>query len=386
MSIRDDIGSLFRSVRPKEGTYGIEIETEVSSPICYPSSFLTINTPDDPEDTGYKLHDPKMEGWVAKADGSLRNFGVEYVFKEPKSYEDALKLLDNFKEASQGVPFIKDPFSCSVHVHVNMWNETFLTLGNFIHLYLLFEGLLLNYSGEVRRSNLFALPTPLAEGNWKFMADMFVGLERGQGGAVKVPLQNGKYATLNLSSLSRIGSIELRSMRGTTDVSVLKEWLSIINDMLVYSRQDITPRDIVHQYRQNGPQMTFEVFGDRADALINNLPYHEVERILDLGALYAATLADVINEWRSLDKIFKKKGKSEAKSLSEIYATLVGNPAPEPQQESHELDAVMMVAPFATGTTIASAFASMAGAESSEPESDWFFFDEATDLPDEEEL
>src|SRR5690606_23241204 len=123
-------------------------------------------------------------------------------------------------------------------------------------------GLLVNFSGEKRRSNLFALPTSLAEGNWVNITNMFSGLDNGSWSALKVGQSHGKYSVLNICPLSKLGSVEIRCMRGTTDVAILKDWISMIHSILTFSKTDITPREVVHMYRELGVSFGRKIFGE----------------------------------------------------------------------------------------------------------------------------
>src|SRR5690242_2495326 len=112
---------------------GLEIETETKEP--------------------YDI--PRFSFWAVHADGSLRDFGQEYVLVQPLAIEQIPLALDEFKDKTKGIKFIQDSLTTSVHVHLNFLDQSFQTLGNFLILYTMFENLLIRYSGEDRLSNLF---------------------------------------------------------------------------------------------------------------------------------------------------------------------------------------------------------------------------------------
>src|SRR5690606_24321632 len=109
-----------------------------------------------------------------------------------------------------GLPFIRDPVSASLHVHPNMLNETFQTMGNFLTLYSLFENLLIRYSGPNRLSNLFCPPICDAEETSRNIVGMMEAVENKKFKGLMYDENRVKYAALNLSSLSRYGSLEVR--------------------------------------------------------------------------------------------------------------------------------------------------------------------------------
>src|SRR5690606_15334602 len=200
--------------------------------------------------------------WRGEQDGSLRNFGVEYIIKKPCNYKEMLKCIDEFVEHTKDIPFIEDAPGTSVHVHMNMQNEEIMTLFSVITLWVMFENVLTEYSGPFRRSNLYAIPSRVAEGNILQYISMMKQFELDRPNAFYWSEGSSKYASLNIAPLNQLGSIEFRTLRGTTDGKILKEWVTILNDLLIYSRLR-TPEEIFRRYSVVGPfGMAEEVFSD----------------------------------------------------------------------------------------------------------------------------
>ena len=156
--------------KPCLGTYGIEIETEVEAATSYPEGFLNPKTSDSghfvPELNSYvEYFNLWCKSWKGVLDGSLRNFGVEYIVKKPHTYEGIIHAIDEFAEYTKDIPFIENAPGTSVHVHINMQDEEILTIFTYITTWTLFENLLIEFCGEGRRTNLFALPSRVCEGN-----------------------------------------------------------------------------------------------------------------------------------------------------------------------------------------------------------------------------
>jgi len=243
-----------------KGLFGMEIETEVPHEDNYPADFLNSWYDDEKDQTKYHLWDGS---WRGEQDGSLRNFGVEYILKNPEYFNVVLQCIDEFVEYTKGIDFIKDAPGTSVHVHMNMQNEEIMTLFSVITLWVLFENVLTEYSGPFRRSNLYAIPSRVAEGNLAQYISMMKQFERDRPNAFNWQDGSSKYASLNIAPLNSLGSIEFRTLRGTTDGRVLKEWLTILNDLLLYSRGK-TPEDIFRRYSVVGPLgLIREVFSDK---------------------------------------------------------------------------------------------------------------------------
>ena len=218
--IKDFIGKKIATGRFPEGEYGIEIETETKAP--------------------YNI--PKFKFWDVKHDQSLRDFGQEYVLKTPVRYDYELDAaLGEFQAKTAGLAFIQDSISTSVHVHWNILNEKWKTLGNFCTLYTLSENLLIEYSGEFRRNNLFCLPLRSVPLVVQYLIDIFKSAAKRNYNSCVIAPETVKYAALNLSTITKFGSLEMRSMRGVTDINKIKNWVSVINNMVSFCRMDIAP-------------------------------------------------------------------------------------------------------------------------------------------------
>lgn len=290
------------------GRFGLEIETEVKHKNAYPGGFLIPDVMEDGKD-GWQV--PSLPGWVAHRDDSLRNFGVEYVFREPVDFKKANELLDLFENVTRGVKFIEGSPGTSVHVHVNVLPETFLTMANFCTLFTMFENLLVEFSGELRRSNLFALPNRVAETTYWNVCEMFKEIEKGNSSAIMFSDQNVKYAVLNLARLNSFGSLEIRCFRGTAIVDDIKQWLGILNRLVEFSRTPgLTPKVIIAEYNLNSIEFFSNVFEDYAGVL-RSIP--GFEGLVNRNLWYAGSIAMAAKDWMNIDNHFMEKTPPKSK-------------------------------------------------------------------------
>ena len=265
----------------KTGTYGIEIETETSGAYDYPA----------------------MKFWSCTRDGSLRDFGVEYVMKGPVQYEDLDSVLNEFAAQSKKFKFKKDSVSTSVHVHTNMLNETFLTLSNFLTIYSLCENLLIKYSGPDRLSNLFCMPMRDAEGVIQYIEAMLQAVNRGMYHKLGMSPDQVKYGAINCAPLTKWGSVELRSFRGETDIVAIKKWVSIIEKMRKFaSNPELTPVIILDMYRKKRGDIIKDIFGE----LAKDLDCKEREGLITKNLWFAAKIATVSKDWKTFGVIKPK--------------------------------------------------------------------------------
>ncbi len=278
------------------GAYGIEIETEAPRPYDYPA----------------------LKYWRCERDGSLRNNGVEYVFKGAVDLEDADPAWREFESCNKDFKFTKDSHSTSVHIHVNMLNETFLTMVNFITLYAMLENPLIRYSGPDRLSNLFCMPMHDAEGVVSHIVSMLQYINRGMFNKMGLNSEAVKYGAINCAPLTKWGTVELRSFRGETDTKKIKMWMSLIEKMKKFAKRDgMTPPRILDVYRVHGEGIIREVFGE----LSGELNYPDNRAMIVKNLPYAAQIAVVSKDWNSfgilkLKPVWKEQLKNDLNSIA----------------------------------------------------------------------
>lgn len=275
MTIYDTIKDWGR-FRRHDGEFGIEIETESINP--------------------YNM--PVTKFWNPKGDDSLRNFGVEYVLKAPMKYGIELnQALEEFKEVTKNIKFIDNPIGGSVHVHINFLNESFKTLGNFLTTAVYTENLLMEYSGPDRRNNLFCLPVCDAEETVKNICNMFKAIEKKQFQGMMFDKSRTKYANINLSAIQHFGSIEIRSFRGETNIDEIQKWVSILNSILKYSRQNHTPKEFLDRVKEKEHNIIDDIFPNFSHLL----KCQGWEQKLNKNLWYAASVAYSVKDWEKLD-------------------------------------------------------------------------------------
>ena len=283
------------------GAYGIEIETEAPNSYEY----------------------PRLKYWRCERDGSLRNHGVEYVFRGAVDIEDSDPAFREFQSCDKEYKFYKESVSTSVHIHVNMLNETFLTLANFITLYALLENVLIRYSGPDRLSNLFCMPMRDAEGVVSHIVNMLQFINRGMFNKIALNPEAVKYGAINCAPLTKWGTVELRSFRGETDTDKIKKWMKLIDKMKSFSkREGMTPPMILDTYRKTREGIVQEVFQE----LSNEVAYSDNHALIVKNLPFAAQMAVVSKDWSNfgvmkIKPVYKEQVK---KTLDEYSMTRFG--------------------------------------------------------------
>lgn len=279
------VGKKFKKT---EGLFGIEIETETTSDKDYPKGFLEATTP-EPSHMVYKT---PLKNWKAITDGSLRNFGVEYVLNGPQTFLETRASLDEFKEYLGKVSFLKDSPSTSVHIHINMLNMTMTQIVNFVMLYSFFENLLIEFSGPTRRSNLFALPLKNCDKSLSGFIRAVIAFNAGACDSFPTDDQAWKYSALNFCPLLRHGSFEIRSFRGTTDIELIWTWINILKKL--YDAALVgNPRTLMSDMRDYRSDLLEVVFEEYSSAL----RHPDYKEMIQKNIIYPVLISDCVKDW-----------------------------------------------------------------------------------------
>lgn len=272
----------------KKGHVGIEIEVE-----------------------GHNLPIGLPKYWKGIADGSLRGESMEYVLTSPIDRAKVREALDILSQAfiDHGTR-VNESYRTSVHVHLNVQERSFREIFNQATLWMIFEGLLIQYCGKDRIGNLFCLTandaeniidcirTDLVTGNFVTLADE----------------QAMKYSAMNFATIMKYGSLEFRTMRGTTDPELIETWVSMLLAMYDSAQKYKDPQEIVQQFSANGAgKFLFETFGYRLGNILTQYPNWEM--ILQSGVRNAQLIAYAIPGWSRPPK----KEAEETKEFKILY-------------------------------------------------------------------
>ena len=206
-------------IKSHEKALGIEVEME---PVAAGTNFVL---------------DANPVYWTFKADGSLRNGGLEMVSCILTSSGDYNNALEEARSSVQWNLLSSTSPRTSVHVHVNFNNRPYLEVITMYSLYILLEDILTKYCGHSREGNIFAIES--SKGLYVH-EKLKKTIEEQQ---IKWIDGNYRYSNLNFASLPRFGTLEFRSMRGLTDVDSIKAWVGIITEMRDFCRGK-TPKDL----------------------------------------------------------------------------------------------------------------------------------------------
>lgn len=192
-----------------------------------------------------------ISGWDFHTEGSLRNFGFEWVQKNPASIKQTKIWLDHLlttmDKLKGSIPY-SNSIRTSTHVHFDVTRYTFLDLVNFCTVYWILEEFLSHFCGQSRKGNLFCLRSKDATICQTFLSKAIRD---------RAPFQfhmfgnDYRYSGLNLASVKKFGSLEFRMMRGTGDKQLILDWVNILNSIRLFSLQFKTPLEVKDYFLNN---------------------------------------------------------------------------------------------------------------------------------------
>jgi hypothetical protein len=278
-----------------DGVFGVEIECE-----------------------GQNLYPIITKGWDSKADGSLRgvfpNSAVEWVFKKPLPYNETIRALNALVKAQKdnnAAPSFS--FRTSTHVHFNMQEATMDQLCAVIYTYCLIEELLVNFAGPSRKANRFCLSINDGEG----ILDHYQHIFQLGDAALRVNENDVRYAALNIASLRKYGSLEVRLLRGTLDLDVLIPWITSIGSLRDFGMRMESPRKVHDLFAKIGPDgLIKEVFPETHQ----ELEYKGWQD--DVNRNFSITLDLVFSFVSEEERMKKKEDENKARAQINIEAAL----------------------------------------------------------------
>ena len=185
--------------------------------------------------------DKEIGYWNQTHDGSLRGESIEYVLKQPCNREQVAKrlgYLENLLKQNKAKIIPSD--RTGVHVHVNCQEDSFNTVMNMICLYLILEHALVRYCGPDREGNMFCLRAEDAE----YLVQVLCNAMEDQSFhlATRLPV---RYASVNVTSLARYGSLEFRALRTPSKLMDIKTWVDMLLKLKDKASAFNSPEEII---------------------------------------------------------------------------------------------------------------------------------------------
>jgi len=269
--------------------YGVEVEVEYNA------------TKDD-------IPRAVSEFWSCVHDGSLRSHGksgdlaAEFRYTKPlNNYTSALAVKMLCTALTTTANTIYNSGRASTHVHVNVLNIPKIQVMNLITLSIIFDEFLVAQHHPFRSGNLFALRFVDAEWPIRYLTHSLMH------GTNLRNFSNGnyKYASVNLTSIGKYGTIEYRSMDGEINHQRINQWVYCLHNLKRLATKYKNPREIVEKFHKMGAMPFIREHIPAYYAL--NLPTSKAIEMLTRGIILASDLAYSC-DWVSVvdDPVVKK--------------------------------------------------------------------------------
>lgn len=190
------------------------------------------------------------EYWRLEHDGSLRNNGAEYVLRRPLrgvALIHALEALNQVFVKYRVVPV--ESHRTSVHIHIDCTDMTPRQVGKYMLGLVMFEQVLMGWVSPTRENNPYCVPIGGDEAYTQAIGRLlnYEGKElEGRYGHVKTHLKtcisgvesfDGRYSSINVCSLPKYGTIEVRMLEGTHEIAKVRDWINILLGIKLWSKR-----------------------------------------------------------------------------------------------------------------------------------------------------
>lgn len=170
--------------------------------------------------------------WQYHEEGSLKDFGAEYVFSTPlfgiDAYNATQWLVSHAKTSGW-----KCTKRTGIHVHLDVRDLSIPQLAGLCIVYGAIEAILYRWVGDGRSSSHFCIPLYVADEALLSVCTILKAAfqdEREEDGELALNASEAfqRYAGFNLQALFKFGSIEFRHLNTTHDLDRIVDWINIV--------------------------------------------------------------------------------------------------------------------------------------------------------------
>lgn len=190
--------------------------------------------------------------WRVEHDPSLRGESAEFVLKKPLTLNQLDKAFTELSTAmANHKTSVRPTYRAGVHVHINVQDLTPKQLITYIATYLLLEEVLITFCEKSRAGNHFCLRMSDASYSLDVITDTILNSN-----LQTMNTEDIRYASINVTSLFKYGSVEFRALESTTDFARIKMWAAILHHLKEFAKTLNNPTDLLGRASEQG----FEAF------------------------------------------------------------------------------------------------------------------------------
>jgi hypothetical protein len=187
-----------------------------------------------------------------------------------------------------------------VHVHVNVNDLTMKQVMTMVCAYIILEEFFISFCDKSRDGNLFCLPS--------YNAEYLISAIRNTCSSddlAHINTDDVRYASINLRSLFKYGSVEFRSLESTPDFDKVNTWVQMLYKLKEAAKRFKDPQDLIMSFSRNDYIATMNnIMEEYSPTLQNNIG--DIHKVLRNGIVRAQDIAFSRN-WDTKNlNIFKK--------------------------------------------------------------------------------
>lgn len=237
-------------------------------------------------------------------DGSLRNYGAEFIFNQPLLYgsREFEQSINYIEQVGAKVQAATSPRT-STHYHLNVTDLTVQELRNLLYMSLLIEPVLMKYCSEYRQHNRFCLPTWQSDVIKPMKMCLHWAEQGNSDDATYFSVDRTKYSSISLHRLHDLGTVEYRMFDGTYNSAVHRN----VGKLLNFLRRISTHRTLeeIKEAKVQGRLRTVLTSVLRT-AFGTKISTKELQELLDEGAVQANDLVRADIQQGSIQELKRK--------------------------------------------------------------------------------
>jgi hypothetical protein len=275
------VRSVFKSPQ-QSGQLGLELELEGEN-------LITVGLP---------------KQWVPKTEGSLHD-GYEYITAKPGALKNIREKVNElqlcFKNYNTRIN--SKAYRGSTHIHLNIQEESFHHVLGCLIVFTAIEPLFLRLCGPTRDGNLFCMSSYDTGDLFFFMKNVVQTIASGTFSAWP---RRGKYASLNLETITQFGSLEFRCFPTSIDPEEIYTWCNWVVSVMDVAKdsRERSFSDILHVVLDNPSTFASRIFGHHAWPAL--LTQDTLKELITMGCETAFELSGLIEAEYQREELKKK--------------------------------------------------------------------------------
>lgn len=265
-------------------------------------------------------------GWAFHNEGSLRNYGAEFVMRAPLPIAATKREVELLCKAYKDVQW-SNSIRTSIHVHFDVTRYRFRDIVNFAAVYWILEDYLSDFAGQHRKGNLFCLRAKDADYLVSAMAE---AVSKRNFVSMNAVDNSYRYASVNLAALKKFGSFEFRLMRGTSSAYEINLWLDVLERIRQFALKFKTPLALRNYFLNDVSAEAFPsvVLGELDKEILKyRVSKVDIQEQIRDGFLRVEQMLLVGKDWDFSAEIKdivdrQKKAEAEAAEAAELRARL----------------------------------------------------------------